>query len=124
MPCPERNVGIRQRQQMRARKGKKKNPQEEKPNHVLVVTSYKQLLQAQTERVPRYSLSSILSVCPPGSFWPVLDQVAPSPPPSRVCLSLDAHTSLLFNRAHLEKGKAERTKAGLHLELELAVTVL
>lgn len=39
-----------------------KKPQEEKPNHLLLVKSYKQLLQAQTERVPLYSQSLILFV--------------------------------------------------------------
>lgn len=40
----------------------KKEPQEEKPNHLLLESSYKQLLQAQTEWIQLYPPSLILFV--------------------------------------------------------------
>lgn len=70
MPCPERNLEISQRQQMSA---EKKEPQEKKPNHLLLETSYKQLLQAQTEWIQLLP-SELDSVCPPGCFWLGSDQ--------------------------------------------------
>lgn len=64
------------------------------------------------------------SVCPPGCFWLGFDQdkscslllsvECASAPPRHT------HTpALLFNKTHLEQGKAELTKAGLHLDFEL-----
>lgn len=58
------------------------------------------------------------SVCPPGCFWLSLDQDYSSSQ-----LSVLQLQSLLFHKAHLEQGKAERTKAGLHVDCQLAVSV-
>lgn len=54
------------------------------------------------------------SVCPPGCFWLCLVQDE-----SRGLPLVECASALLFNKAHLERGKAELTKAVLHLDFKL-----